>query len=40
LREGQYCAGAGVSAAMSKNALNTARQSMVFIDFPPAKGMM
>src|SRR5262249_6517660 len=32
LREGQSCAGAGVSAAMSKNALNMARQSMVFID--------
>src|SRR5262245_23249866 len=32
LREGQSCAGAGVSAAMSKNTLDTARQSMVFID--------
>src|SRR6476659_10807114 len=32
LREGQSCAGAAVSAAMSRNAPNTARQSKAFID--------
>jgi hypothetical protein len=38
LREGQSCPGAGVSAAMSKNALNTARQSTVFIDVSSGEG--
>src|SRR3954469_17829723 len=32
LREGQSCAGTGVSAATSNNALNTARQNTAFID--------